>query len=149
MDDERPFHSLQHPTTGRWAIFEDDGTSAWLLVTEPHVPKPIGDCFVYNCHPPPEQLPKSLSRSGPPPITARFASGAAHRPGVSADRVELTWTRSGSAAVVLLDREPVAFLVVGEKRGYSRGIAIDGPYGHPWDEARFVEVFPEHLGANP
>jgi hypothetical protein len=51
--------------------------------------------------------------------------------------------------VVLLDDEPVAFLVVGEKHGYSRGIEVDGPYGHPWDEARFEEVFSEHLGAEP
>jgi hypothetical protein len=142
----RPFHSLQHPTTSRWAVFEDDGTSAWLTVTEPAVPKPVGDCFVYNCHPPAASLPNPPDRTRPPPITTRFASGTAHRPGVTEDRVRLAWTGTGSAAVVLLDGVPVAFLVVGEKHGYSRGIAVDGPYGHPWDDARFAEVFREHLG---
>jgi hypothetical protein len=34
-DQERPFQSLQHETTKRWAILEDNGTSAWLYITEP------------------------------------------------------------------------------------------------------------------
>src|SRR3954447_26335589 len=105
MTPDRPFLSLQHPTTKRWAVFEDDGTSAWLTVTEPDVPKPVGDCFVYNCHPPAAGLPASPDRTRPPPITTRFASGTAHRPGVTTDRVRLAWTRSGSAAAVLLDGE--------------------------------------------
>jgi hypothetical protein len=145
MVEDLPFHSLQHPTTKRWAIFEDYGTSAWLTVTEPDFPKPIADCFVYNCDPPARELPRNCNRSAPPPITTKFASGAAYRPDVSADRVRVAWTRSGKAVVVLLDDEPVAFLVVGEKYGYSRGIAVDGPYGHPWDDARFKEVLEEHL----
>lgn len=36
-----------------------------------------------------------------------------------------------------------AFLVVGEKQGYSRAISLDGPFGHPWNEGRFAEVFSE------
>jgi hypothetical protein len=136
---------VQHPTTKRWAILDDDGTSAWLTVTEPDVPRPVGDCFVYNCRMPEANLPSSQDRSGPPPITTRFASELAHRPNVSSERVRVAWTARGDAAVVLLDDEPVALLVVGEKNGYSRGIAVDGPYGHPWDEARFEEVFREQL----
>src|SRR5262249_53809133 len=138
MEDERVFHSVQHPATKGWAIFEDNGTSGWLLVTEPDVPKPVADCFVYNRQPPEAALPLCGDRSPPPPITLKFASGSAYRPEMSADRVRLGWTADGHAAVVLLDDEPVAFLVVGEKHGYSRGIAVDGPNGHPWDNARFT-----------
>jgi hypothetical protein len=46
------------------------------------------------------------------------------------------------------DDRTVAFLVAGEPRGYGRGTAVDGPYGHPWGEARFVECFREHLGGS-
>jgi hypothetical protein len=149
MADERPLLTLQHPTTRRWAVFEDDGTSGWLLVTEPDVPKPVGDCFVYNCRRPAKELPRSWDGSGQPPITKPFASATAHWPGGSLDRIRLTWTRGGSAAVVLMDDEPVAFLVVGEERGYSRGIAVDGPYGHPWSDERFAEVCRERRRAKP
>jgi hypothetical protein len=145
MENERPFHSVQHPVTRRWAVLEDNGTAAWLYVTEPDVPKPVADCFVYNCQPPADELPKSWDRAGPPPITTRYASDSAYRPGVSADRVRVGWTERGDAVTALVDDEPVAFLVVGEPRGYSRAIAVDGPYGHPWDEARFAACFREHL----
>lgn len=145
MTENRPFHSLQHPDTKRWAVFEDYGASAWLTVTTPDEPRPVGDCFVYNCHPPEDTIPASWNRSGPPPITTRFASPGACRPNISAKRVRLTWTGIGHAALVLIDGEPVAFLVVGERHGYSRGIAVDGPYGRPWDDARYAEVFRDHL----
>jgi hypothetical protein len=142
-DEDHSLHTLQHPTTKRWAVFDDDGTSAWLLVTEPEIPKPVADCFVYSCVPVARKMPKTWDGSGPPPMIKKYASDAAYRPGLSADRIRLAWTKSGSAALVLVDDTPVAFLVVGEKQGYSRGIAVDGPYGHPWDEARFKEVFRE------
>jgi hypothetical protein len=146
MQEERPFHSLQHPTTKRWAILEDDGVSAWLYVSEPNVPKPIGDCFVYNCQPPQTKLPESQDRSGPPPIIGKFASSRAALADEFARSLRLSWTRSGNAAAVWLDHEPIAFLEVGQKRGVSRGIGTVGPYGHPWDESRFAELFSDQLG---
>jgi hypothetical protein len=143
MAEARLLKTLQHPTTGRWAIVEDYGTSAWLLVTEPNSQKPVGDCFIYNCQPPEGELPSSCDRTSPPPIVRKYASDAASHPGVSADRIRLAWTRSGNAVLVLLDETPFAFLVAGEKRGFSRGVAVEGPYGHPWSEERFLEVFQE------
>jgi len=139
--DARPFHSLQHETTKRWAVLEDNGTSAWLYITEPDTPKPVADCFVYNCRPAEAELPTTVDRKGPPPITAKFASSSACRADVSQDRIQLVWASSGKAAAVLLDSIPIAFIVVGEKLGHSRAIAVEGPYGHPWNEARFAEAF--------
>jgi hypothetical protein len=138
---ERPFHSLQHATTKRWAILEDNGTSAWLYITEPDTTTPVADCFVYSCGPPEADLPATWDRKSPPPITAKFASSSVCRPDVSQDRIQLVWTSSGNAAAVLLDSIPIAFIVVGEKQGHSRAIAVDGAYGRPWNEARFAEAF--------
>jgi hypothetical protein len=140
-DQGRPFQSLQHPTTKRWAILEDDGTSAWLYVTEPDTSKPAADCFVYSCRPPEAELPATWDRTSPPPITAEFASSSACRADVSQSSIQLVWTERGNAAAVLLDNIPIAFIVVGEKQGHSRAIAVDGFYGRPWNEARFAEAF--------
>jgi hypothetical protein len=145
MADDLPFLSLQHAATKRWAVFEDDGDSAWLYVTEPETQKPVGDCLVYNRAAPEEAISKWLSRSRPPPITKAFASSVAHRPRITADHLKVAWARGGDATAVFLDDKPLAFLVVGEKRGYSCAIAVDGPWGHPWDDTRFAEFFGEHL----
>jgi hypothetical protein len=139
--DERPFQSLQHPTTKRWAILEDDGTSAWLYITDPDSTKPVADCFVYSCRPPEAELPATWDRKSPPPITTEFASSSACRTDVSQSRMQLVWTERGDAVAVLLDNIPIAFMVVGEKQGHSRAVAVDGFYGRPWNEARFAEAF--------
>jgi hypothetical protein len=141
QSNERAFHSLQHETTKRWAILEDNGTSAWLYITDPDSTKPVADCFAYSCQPPEAQLPATWDRESPPPITTEFASNAACRADVAQDRIQLLWAASGNAAAVLLDSVPIAFIVVGEKQGHSRAIAVDGPYGRPWNAARFAEAF--------
>ncbi|HJZ91451.1 MAG TPA: hypothetical protein VKE40_11300 [Gemmataceae bacterium] len=141
MDSKRPFLSKQDPTTRRWAVLDDDGDSAWLLVTETESRKPVADCFVYNCRPPEPFLPTGWDRSRPPPILTQFASDTAYYPGITESRIRIHWEEGGVAAAVFVDGRPVAFLLVGEKLGYSRGIATDGPYGHPWNETRFAEVF--------
>jgi hypothetical protein len=145
METNRPFNSVQHPATKRWAVFEDDGRSAWLYITEPDRARPVADCFVYNCQPPADELPPTWDRASPPPITTVYASPSAFHPNVSPDQVRVGWNTKGDAAVVMIDGKAVALLVAGESRGYSKAITVDGPYGHPWDERRFVEQFAEHL----
>ena len=33
--EEPPFLSERHPGSNRWAVFEDDGRTGWLYITEP------------------------------------------------------------------------------------------------------------------
>jgi hypothetical protein len=137
----RLFLSMQHPTTRRWAILEDDGTSAWLYVTGPDTLKPVGDCFVYSARPPAAEVPKDWFRGSPPPITTVYASPTAYRPDLPLGQVAVTWAADGRAAAVFVGDEPVAFLIVGQLLGYSRAVATDGPWGHPWDEGQFERYF--------
>ena len=38
----------QSSVSGRTATFEDDGTSAWLYLSEPNTQRPTVDAWVYN-----------------------------------------------------------------------------------------------------
>lgn len=146
MADERPFITVQHPFNRRWAILEDDGVGAWLYITEPDEVKPIADCLVYSCTAPVEAIPANWDRKSPPPLTRDFATDRAWQPDAAKTSIRLAWSSNGQAAVVLMDDEPVAFLVVGDERGYSQSIVKTGPYGMAWDDARFEQVFADHIG---
>jgi hypothetical protein len=147
MSDERPFITVQHPFNLRWAILEDDGVGAWLYLTEPDRPEPISDCLVYSCIEPVAEIPASWDRTTPPPLTSVFATERAWQPDATQSRIRVAWSSSGTATVVLMDDEPVAFLAVGDKQGFSKSIERAGVYGHPWDEVRFEQLFVEHLEA--
>ncbi len=146
MADDRPFITVQHPFNRRWAILEDDGIGAWLYITEPDQPVPVEDCLVYSCVEPLERIPESWDRASPPPLTREYASERAWQPNAAHSAIRLAWASSGRAAVVLIDDEPVAFLAVGTKQGWSKSISKSGAYGQPWDDEQFEQLFGEHIG---
>ena len=37
--------------------------------------------------------------------------------------------------------KPLAMLLIGKKRGYSKALRRSGFYGEPWDEALFTKTF--------
>ena len=128
------FLSEQPPATRRWAILEDDGVSAWLYITEPYAEKPAAHCFVYNRIPPIPGSDIAKYRNGPPPVTVSYASEEAHWPTVDEQDLGVTWSEDGSVAVASLAGEPVAMLRVGERRGYSKALSKEGPFGKPWND---------------
>jgi hypothetical protein len=136
-----PFLSERHPVSRRWAIFEDDGRSAWLYLTEPDHTAPAGDCWLYNRIPAPDPSEIAAFRPGPPPAACGFAGPEAlvHEPDVT--RMHLQWAADGGAVALLADGVPLGFLVAGERRGTSRYLARTGPWGNTWDQARYEAVF--------
>lgn len=142
---ERPFITVQHPFNRRWAVLEDDGVGAWLYITEPDTPDPVADCLVYSCVAPVQEIPPDWDRKSPPPLTIAHASERAWQPDAANAPIRVAWASNGRAALVLMDGEPVAFLPVGEKQGFTKSVSQPGPYGFPWDDEQFEALFAEHL----
>jgi hypothetical protein len=61
----------QNPSSQRWAILEDDGTSGWLYLTEPDSRKPTA--WFFNRIPAPPSGEISRNRGGQPPAAQGFA----------------------------------------------------------------------------
>ena len=141
MSDERPFVTIQHPISKRWAFLEDDGMSAWLYITESADPVPIASCLIYSCLEPVPSVPADWKRGVPPPLTHDYATDRALQLNAEQAKLQLGWETNGRAVVVLMDDEPVAFMLVEEKRGYSKSVLRSGPYGEPWDDDLFEETF--------
>jgi hypothetical protein len=137
MSDENLFLEHEHRESGRLAVLEDDGTSAWLYISEADSRKPIGDAWVYNrIAAPPTEAIKSF-HGGPPPAAKGYASEAALCENPSSHEWSFVWSADGESVAVAKDGEPVAFIIGGEKGGYSRELVKDGPWGQPWSEKLF------------
>jgi hypothetical protein len=71
-------------------------------------------------------------RPGPPPIGKGYASANAvcHAPDACVWR--LKWSSDGRAVVLMRDGEPWAIASLDDRRGLSKAIQVEGPWGKPW-----------------
>ncbi len=135
------FVSEQHPVSRRWAIFEDDGVSGWLYLTEPDSSKPIADCWIYNriAAPPSSEIKKY--RGGPPPASSEFAGSEALIDDANQSDMKFVWSQGGESVAFLMNGKAVGFIVTGVRQGFSRKLKKTGPWGHAWDPRRYKSAF--------
>lgn len=122
----------------RCAVFEDDGTSGWLYMSGVDDRKPIADVWIYNriTAPPPSDIKNY--RNGPPPAASGFTddSTICHDPGSHA--WTFVWSDDGDGVVMHCDGEPIAMLVASDRRGWSRNLRRDGPWGNVWNDKLYT-----------
>lgn len=141
MPKEDVFLDAQHPVSRRFCVFEDDGTSAWLYLTEPDTRTPVADAWVYNRIPAPPTKNIQPYRGGPPPAAIGFASDNALCPTPSEHEWSFIWSTDGESVALAKDCVPVAFIAAARKPGYSRELIKNGPWGNTWSEELFVVTF--------
>ena len=126
--------------SGRVAVFEDDGVSAWLYLSGANDRKPIADVWVHNRIKAPPTTEIANYHGGPPSAASGFAddSTICHDP--DAHNWTYTWHDDGDAVVIHRDGIPVAMLIASERRGWSRNLRRDGPWGNVWSEDRYNTV---------
>ncbi len=143
MSDNNLFLESQHPDSLRHAILEDDGTSAWLYLTEADVPKPVADAWVYNRIEAPTRDDVRAFQGGPPPAAEGFAGPTAQCSDPHDHEWSLLWSPTGDSVAVLRDGTPVACIVSGHPHGFSRELVSDGPWGNTWSDEVYRETFDE------
>ncbi|MGE0758695.1 MAG: hypothetical protein AB7F89_14470 [Pirellulaceae bacterium] len=130
-----------HPLSRCVAVFEDDGTSAWLYLSHPDQSGMAGDAWVYNRIPAPTPEAIRSYRGGPPPAAAGFAADTAQCANPLEYQWSFRWSADGTSLALLRDGQPVAFIVAGDKQGYSRNLLRDGPWGLVFSDERFGQTF--------
>lgn len=138
---ENLFLTEMHPVSRRWADFEDDGVSAWLYLTECNTRRVVADAWVYNRIAPPSRDEIPSFRPSPPPVAAGFARDTALYASPEKHEWAFLWSADGKSVAVTKDGQPVACIIAGKKRGYSRELVKDGPWGNVWSERVFEEAF--------
>jgi hypothetical protein len=134
-------HTEQHPGSLRWAVFEDDGVSAWLYLTRPEETRPVADCWIYNRVPAPPLARIHDYRSQPPPASAEYVAEGAQRLEARAPDVRFAWSQDGESVAVLIDGVSAGFIVAGSRRGCNRQLTRPGPWGNPWDDGLYRQTF--------
>ncbi|MFN3150852.1 hypothetical protein [Bremerella sp.] len=135
-DDTHMLESLNEESH-RVAVFEDDGTSAWLYLSAPNDRKPVADVWVHNrIEAPPSSEIKSY-RGGPPPAAAGYTEDSSICLDPTNHCWSFAWDPKGEAVALYCDGHPVAMLVASDRRGWSRNLRRDGPWGNVWSDSRY------------
>ena len=139
--DEPGLLSERHPLSGRSAVVEDDGRSAWLYLTRAGTQDLAADCWIYNRLPAAEEVERAAGRGGPPPAVRSVAGERARIEDPRWSAMRLVWSADGESVAFVYQDDPLAFIARGEKAGYSRNVVRTSPWGRLWDPARFDALF--------
>lgn len=137
------FLSSQHPLSKRWAVLEDDGSSAWLYLTEKNSEMPLSDCFVYSPIVPLEKMPfEEIQKTGiPPPMIKEYASERAIILDPDPKDFEIQWTSDGEGVAIKHKNFPIAMIIGAKQRGLSKAVSKSGPYALPWNDQIYFSKF--------
>ena len=129
----------------RWAVFEDDGKSAWLYLTEPKIKKPVGSIFVYSRVDAisKEQAKKMMAKGEAPTLTKNYKNKFSIQRKVKENDIEIKWSKNAKAVTVLVKGTPYAMIVIGEKEGNSKAVSQSGFFGRVWDQKAYDKYFKE------
>ena len=127
--------------SGRHAYVEDDGDSAWLLLTESDGYKVAADCWLYNRRRFAEAELATWPRDRPPPATDDYVDARGLRNGPLSSLVTFVWDQRGDSVAVRAGGEVLGFIAAGDRRGHSQYLRKVGPWGTPFDEALFRRLF--------
>lgn len=103
-------------------------------MTAPGGEEPIANCFLYNTGRP-------ADTDEPPPLDDADAASYNVRLPVTDDDVQIVWSPKGDAVAVRIHGEFVAFIGPDDLLGYSRSVARECEWAHPFDAALFIKLF--------
>src|SRR5437764_578058 len=123
--------------SGRHAVLDDDGRTGILYLHAPSDdPGRTGaveaTCFAFNRVEPIDVKDVGNYRPGPPPIAKGYASADAVCPTPDSHTWRLVWSSDGTAVVLMRNGEPWGIATIDDRRGFSKAIQTQGPWGSPW-----------------
>ena len=137
------FLTSYHETSGRSAIFEDNGTSAWLYMTEPGNQTPERDAFVYSpVQPIAEASAIAEAKAGnPPPLATEYAASDQPFTHAMPSSISFLWSGDGQSISLHYEGEPLAMITADSRQGFSKAVVKPGPYGLPWNQSVYRAHF--------
>ncbi len=136
-----PLASDRNPVTGRQAMVCDETESVWLYLTDVDGRELIADCWLFNTISAPDNLSGFANSGRPSPAIARFAAADARRGLPAASEMSIAWSPDGHDACVLMAGVPIGFIDSRHRRGFSRHLLAEGPWGQPFDEPTYKALF--------
>lgn len=121
----------------RHAILADDGATGILYLHAPSddaakTAEVEATCFAYNRVDPIDAKDVHRYRPKPPPIARGYASKDAVCRRPETHKWDVKFSTDGTAALLVRDDEPWAIVSLDARRGLSKAIETEGPWGSPW-----------------
>lgn len=136
------FLEQKNEVSGRFAVVEENGTSAWLYLTPTNGEGIERDAFVFSPIEPAEKLNIDEIKNGDTPIlTKSVASEEAVIPNVGESDLSFKWSKDGHSVAILYKNRPLAFIKSKEKSSYSKALSKESFFGKPWDQNVYHETF--------
>ncbi len=125
------------------AVIDDNGESAWLYLYDNEMDELLADAFLYNRIPPITREELEQYEEGPPPISEEYADQKAVIPDPDEEQFSCMWSDDDRSLCVYHRDDPLAMIIQGNKRGYSRHIQRNCPWGQAWNEEIYAKFFSE------
>ena len=130
------------PDSKKLAIFEDNGTSAWLYLASAANHEVEKDAFVYSPQPPRSELNRAGMKEGEPPILViDYASDAAVVLVEDETALSIVWSDNGKTPAVVYHADVLAAIYEDDDQGYSKALSKPCGFGKPWSQEKFEKHF--------
>jgi hypothetical protein len=136
------FLQSHNETSGRFAVLDDNGTVAFVYLTQPRTNGIERDVVAYTRAEPVETIDwEAAKKAGwPPPLSAQVASeDAVQHP--RKEQLSFQWSADGEAVALLFNNKPIAFAAIGLELGHSKAIGKECGLANPWDQAVYDKLF--------
>ncbi len=131
-----------HPVSGRCAILEDNGSSAWLYLTPKSGEGIEKNAFVYSPIEPADELNKEeLAKGNPPILYKKIASEDAIINSAIESDFYFKWSSNGESIAVLYKDKPIAMIHEEHLRGFSNALIQKSGFGVPWNQGVYSSTF--------
>lgn len=124
-------------------MIDTNANTVWMYLHDLSVPCVIGDtpiCSLVRLISL-DDFKEQYQRGETPPLVLEHSTNRALIPDISNHQIDVMWLQDGRSVVALVDDEPFAMIVAGKKKGFSKAISLQGPWGNPWNDEIFNEVF--------
>jgi hypothetical protein len=135
--------SSVNPTGDYQCIVEAHGGVIWMYLHDLHRRCMIADAPVCSLSPLIElsEFRSTYRRGEPPPFVTGYCSPQAVCPHLMSEQLSIVWGRDHLAVATYFDGEPFSLIAPPEKKGYSKAILAQGPWGNPWLPQLYHEKF--------
>lgn len=132
----------ESPDARKLAIFEDNGTSAWLYLASAASHNVEKDAFVYSPVAPRAELNRAGMQDGEPPILiSEYASDDAVVEIQDENDLTILWSENSKSVAIFHNEDVLAAIFEDDDRGYSKALSKKCGFGKPWSEEKYQKYF--------
>jgi len=130
------------PDNNYICIIESDDKTVWMYLHDANDKCLIADSPVCSKIELMElkKFKEQYKGKGAPPLVQEYSTDCAVAQDINEHRLDILWHVDSKSVIAALDDNPFSMIVVGEKKGYSKALKVNGPWGQPWNDEAYKKL---------